>query len=272
MPVRWLRRRPKPDTATEDTPALEMASRTTCSAQFTLLREWLHRCDNFHNCNNRAETEPFLPTRLLFVGNTGDQDIIHLQVTTEMARAEYIALSHRWGTLSDDEKRDFCTTKENIGHRLNGFSISNLPKTFQHAIRVTKELNVSYLWIDSLCIIQAGDGGEDWKNECRRMESVFSSAYCTIAATSARDMKDGFLIPKASTEYLYVRSISGRRFYICAGRDNFELDVDRAELNTRAWVMQERVMSRRTIHFSPNQMYWDCRQGVYCENLTEMRR
>lgn len=103
------------------------------------------------------------------------------------------------------------------------------------------------------------------------MERVLSSAYCTIAATSARDMKDGFL-EKASPDYLRIRSLSGRQFYICAGPDNFEMDVSKAELNTRAWVMQERALSRRTIHVSANQMYWDCSEGVYCENLTKMKR
>jgi hypothetical protein len=197
---------------------------------------------------------------------------LHLECATETHGAKYIALSHRWGdAISDDEKRYYCTTKDNLEYRLNGFRISDLPNTFQDAITVTRELGVEYLWIDSLCIIQDGDGGADWDKESKQMENVFSSAYCTIAATSARNMKDGFL-KQMSPKYLQVQSLSGRRFSISSGPDNFELDVNKAELNTRAWVMQERVLSRRTIHFSANQMYWDCQQGVYCENLTKMRR
>lgn len=263
---------PGPDAANEDAPALEMTPRATCSAQFTLLREWLRRCDDSHRCNYRTQTVAFLPTRLLFVGSTNDPDFLCLKLATEINEAKYIALSHQWGELLDDEKRRFCTTKDNIDHRLSGFSISDLPKTFQDAIMVTRELNLQYLWIDSLCIIQDGDGGEDWEKECKLMESVFISAHCTIAATSARNMKDGFLVQRASPEYLYVRSISGRKYFICAGSDDFESDVDKAELNKRAWVMQERVLSRRTIHFSTNQMYWECNIGVYCENLTKMTR
>lgn len=34
--------------------------------------------------------------------------------------------------------------------------------------------------------------------------------------------------------------------------------------------MQERVLSRRTIHFSANQTYFECGTGVYCENLTRL--
>jgi Heterokaryon incompatibility protein (HET) len=29
-----------------------------------------------------------------------------------------------------------------------------LPKTFQDAVAITQMLNIRYLWIDSLCIIQ----------------------------------------------------------------------------------------------------------------------
>jgi hypothetical protein len=259
------------DSANENAAAFEMRPRVTCSAQFTLLRTWLYRCDNAHTCKYCTDTEPFLPTRLLFVGNV-DQNLLLLKSAAEVNGKKYIVLSHRWGTLTEDDKRKFCTTKDNIGHRLNGFSLSDLPKTFRDAVRVTRELNISYLWVDSLCIIQDGDAGEDWKIECGRMESVFSSAYCTIVATSARDMKDGFLAHEAIPHYLCVRSVTGQRIHVCAGRDNFELDVDQAELNTRAWVMQERILSRRTIHFSANQMYWDCNAGVYCENLTALRR
>jgi hypothetical protein len=137
---------------------------------------------------------------------------------------------------------------------------------------VTRELRVPYLWIDSLCIIQYEDNKEDWKRESGRMEKVFSLAYCTIAATSAVDSKAGFLERNVSTEYVLVQDASGRRFYICTSMDNFNNDVEKARLNTRAWVMQERVLSRRTIHFSNNQTYWECGKGVYCENLTRLER
>ncbi|RII24870.1 hypothetical protein CUC08_Gglean005685 [Alternaria sp. MG1] len=53
--------------------------------------------------------------------------------------------------------------------------------------------------------------------------------------------------------------------------DDFEKDVEQAGLNKRAWVMQERVLAKRTIHFSANQTYWECGEGVYCEDLTIMK-
>jgi hypothetical protein len=97
-----------------------------------------------------------------------------------------------------------------------------------------------------------------------------ASAYCTIAATSAIDSNAGFLKRNVSSEYVYAQDASGRRFYVCTDIDDFDNDVEKAQLNTRAWVMQERVLSRRTIHFSANLIYFECGEGVYCENLTRL--
>jgi hypothetical protein len=217
-----------------------------------------------------------LPTRVLYVGDLKDpgydSNFVRLVRASETRKQEYIALSHCWGRLSDDEKKAHCTTQENINRRLRGFSLSELPKTFQDAVKVTRKLGVLYLWIDSLCIIQYGDGGEDWKRESGRMENVFSYAYCTIAATAAVNSNSGFLERDRSPEYVHVQDASGKKFYISTDIDDFDNDVSEAQLNTRAWVMQEGVLARRTIHFSKNQIYWECGEGVYCENLTQLLR
>ena len=245
--------------------------------RFALLRAWLRWCDKSHNCNKhyiKSNTE--LPTRLLYVGDPNDPDYdpdaLRLDCATQIDKRKYIALSHCWGELPIKDKKQFCTTQDNISQRLGGFSISDLPKTFQDAVKVTRELYIPYLWIDSLCIIQYEDNKEDWKRESSRMENVFSLAYCTIAATSAAHSKAGFLERNVSADYVLTQDASGRRFYICTSMDDFNNDVEKAQLNTRAWVMQERVLSRRTIHFSNNQTYWECGEGVYCENLTRLKR
>lgn len=84
------------------------------------------------------------------------------------------------------------------------------------------------------------------------MEEVFSRANCTIAATSATNSYAGFLSPAVKDDYIHVRDASGNQFYVSVGKDDFGKNVEDALLNTQAWVMQERVLSRRTIHFSAN--------------------
>jgi hypothetical protein len=40
----------------------------------------------------------------------------------------------------------------------------------------------------------------------------------------------------------------------------------------RGWVYQERLLSPRVLHFTSHELYWECREGSYCEcrhvNLT----
>ena len=97
-------------------------------------------------------------------------------------------MSHCWGQLKEDEK--FCTYRHNITALRDSIDFDKLPKTFQDIVTVTRGLGERFLWIDSLCIIQEDE--DDWKIESK-METVFSSVYCTIAAGSAKDSTEGFL-------------------------------------------------------------------------------
>ncbi|KAK1991581.1 hypothetical protein LX36DRAFT_715955 [Colletotrichum falcatum] len=151
----------------------------------------------------------------------------------------------------------------------------DLPKTFRDAVTMTRKLKIQYLWIDSLCIIQNPGKGEneeakaDWEREAKLMEKVFSSAYLTIAASCAEHKFHGFLHPRKPRQTVTMRADDGARFHVCEVIDNFDLDVEQGELNRRAWVLQERALSRRTIHFTQNQAYWECGEGIRCETFTK---
>lgn len=250
------------------------------SARFDLLREWLRVCDEDHPACSHYVSTADLPTRVVDIGEEATGDLrLHTftpEEKEETSRTDYIALSHCWGGLSDKQKRKFCTTKENIEERFEeGFDFGSLPSTFRDAITVTRKLGKRYLWIDALCIVQFDDDRENWRNEVTKMEAVFRNAYCTIAATSAKDPTSGFL-RRAPTErpdrqFIKLDSASHGRIYVSSIADNFHEDVDRAMLNQRAWVLQERALSRRTIHFAANQAYFECGDSVRCETLTRLR-
>jgi hypothetical protein len=94
------------------------------------------------------------------------------------------------------------------------------------------------------------------------MEAVFSSAYCTIAATCASGTNDGFLKERPERQVVAMKDAeSGLRFYVCEAINDFGGDVDDSELNSRGWVLQERALARRTVHFTKNQTYWECGKG-----------
>lgn len=229
--------------------------------------EWLRVCDDpkLHNCHPTLRGQ--LPARVLEVFSV-DSPGVRLHISTPGETSRYIALSHRWGDPLEYQR--FCTLRSNYRQYLDWISFGQLPKTFQDAVTITRALGVPFLWIDSLCIVQ--DDPEDWEIQSKQMEDVFNLAYCTIAAACARGTTDGFLKPRATRDFVTLNNKHGDAFYVCKMIDNFDADVEKGQLNQRGWVLQERALARRTIHFTDAQVYWECGDGVQCETLNKIRK
>ncbi|CCF42997.1 TOL [Colletotrichum higginsianum] len=238
---------------------------------FNILEYWLQDCDNHQGC--RVTGEARLPTRLIDVG-TQQLPILRLVETGEgiSGDSRYIALSHRWGDTR--KHRPFCTRlKDENGHDIESFRkaipYKDVPQTFRDAIETTRRLGIRYLWIDSLCIIQ-GDGG-DFNTEAKRMEDVFSCAYCVIAASRASNPHDGFLGDRPQRQFIAMPQEESSSVFLCEAIDDFGRHVLDGALNQRGWVLQERALARRTIYFTEAQAYFECGKGVRCETLAKMQ-
>ncbi|KAL8299223.1 hypothetical protein RB593_009210 [Gaeumannomyces tritici] len=250
-------------------------------AYFELLRNWLRLCDERHpslgfGCPGGSRSPDSLPTRVIDVGDDrcGEQPtrLVRLMGTQNLdPRSRYVALSHCWGGPTDAERRRNCTFKNNIEERCKGIDYDKLGKTFQDAVTVTRKLGQRYLWIDSLCIVQ--DDDNDWACESKRMETIFSSAHCVIAATAAGGTSAGFLRPLTTRtgRVVVFPTTPGPPLYLCENVNNFGRDVEGAALSHRGWVLQERALARRTIHFSAGQTYFECGGGIYCESMALLR-
>lgn len=232
-----------------------------------MCREWLRVCDDpkLHSCHPTLEGQ--LPTRVLEVLSPGSPGV-RLHISKPGEKGRYFALSHRWGDPL--EHRRFCALQANYKEFVDWISFEQLPKTFQDAITITRSLGVPFLWIDSLCIVQ--DDPEDWETQSKQMEDVYNFAYCTIAAACARGTTHGFLQPRTPRDFVTLKHNTRDAFYICKAIDNFGADVEEGELSRRGWILQERALSRRTIHFTDTQVYWECGDGVHCETLIKMRK
>lgn len=195
-----------------------------------------------------------------------DDEFVRLWETGPEDTGEYIALSHPWGIAPH-----FITDVNNLAQHKDGIKVENLPATFRDAVATTRTLNKRYLWIDSICIIQGPNG--DFEDEAKKMETVFSSAYCVIAASRAHSHFDGFLQGRRERDYVTIRKgATDAPFYICENIDNFNLHVLNGHLNQRGWVLQEHALARRTVLFTEHQTYWECGDGVRCETLTKMSK
>lgn len=132
-----------------------------------------------------------MPTRLLDIGiKDGVEPRL---ITASSVTTEYATLSHCWG-----KARPLMTTSSNLSQHMRSVPLLSLPKTFQDAVAVTRELGIRYLWIDSLCIIQ--DSVEDWELECSRMAQIYQGSIVSICGPTALDSSTGFLNPRTCPE------------------------------------------------------------------------
>ncbi|KAF4447661.1 hypothetical protein F53441_8807 [Fusarium austroafricanum] len=228
--------------------------------RYRLFKSWIHTCDNEHGHAPEVCDTVRMPTRLIYVGEFTER----LEEIKDARFQRYLALSHCWGGAPS-----LRTLTNNIEEFRKEIPHDHLPLNFQEAIRVTRGLKIPYLWIDSLCIIQ--DDYKDWQQEASRMGQVFSNAYCTIAATSAATSNEGFITPKTDpAPSVAIRTPYGGLLHISEFLEDLHQDLELARLNTRGWVMQERALSRRTLHFTKTQVYWECGNGVHCERLLKL--
>lgn len=219
------------------------------------------------------------PTRLIDVGTLA-VPVLRLLETRQHATAltgdaRYIALSHPWGDAEkyppyNTLRKDESGADHDIEHFKQAIPFEELPATFRDAVECTRALGVRYLWIDSICIIQGPDG--DFSEEAKRMEDVYSGAYCVIAASRAQHQHDGFLKARPKVDYVTLMGNEEHPLYVCEAIDRFSEDVLEGGLCRRGWVLQERALARRTIYFTENQTYFECGDGIRCETLTKMHK
>lgn len=203
-----------------------------------------------------AEGEDFqpLPTRLLDVRSPSGK--VRLVEPGDGSTGRYATLSHRWGTLTGH-----VTTKENLAERLQELNVRNLPELFIDAIRVCRDTGLRYLWIDSLCILQ--NSPEDWKRESKLMGNIYAQSTFTIAAHSAKTDQESFLENSAARfKFVSLQGTDKKLWNIRLPR-NFEREMAcDSSINSRGWVLQERLLSKRILHFLPSAIYLETDKGV----------
>lgn len=71
-----------------------------------------------------------------------------LEEYNQKLNGRYACLTHCWGGL-----QPLKLLKPNIEVMKSGVEWDSLPKIFQDAVHVARELDLDFLWIDSLCIV-----------------------------------------------------------------------------------------------------------------------
>ncbi|KAF4343984.1 hypothetical protein FBEOM_2028 [Fusarium beomiforme] len=253
-----------------ETAEIDKASKSTFSeASFECLSKWIKNCsENHQSCNKlhtrTGENKNWLPARLVQIVSDpeGVPETIKVVETniddSTCQNIEYATLSYCWGrqpfTKLLKSNMDSMTT--------TGMSVKDLPVTFRDAITVATRLGFEYIWIDALCIIQLD--AEDWSLHSVTMAKVYSFSTINLAAAASSDAHGGLFrdrdptgINGAKVNIKWpARELEGE--YQLMPSDPWEKAVAKSPLLKRAWVFQERLLSRATVYFAHDMLYWEC--------------
>jgi serine/threonine protein kinase len=194
-------------------------------------QNWLQQCSHSHGACSHASSgdAKTLPTRLLDIGSEGNESCLRLVDSSSIGSrpdsVDYVALSHMW-----TESHATLTTNS-LDEMKAGIPLSTLSDALNTAITAAQGLGYRYIWTDSLCVVQ--DNEDSRQEECVNMASVFRNAALTLILDSIDNGLDEF------------------RQALAESTLGFAWD-------TRAWALQERLLSHRFLHLGQEQMYWEC--------------
>ena len=236
------------------------------SGSLQVVLNWLSTCREHHASCRR----PSLPTpprqfaRILDLGDGPDTNTLKLVSVTDPdafpSDMEYLTLSHCWGGAKIP-----ILTRQNYAEFLEQISFESLPWTFRDAIQLTRRLGFRYIWIDSLCIIQ--DSNEDWLDQAALMGEIYQGSSLNIAATRASQPKAGIFNTRNAMAIKPLRvalrspTAENEEVFYDVGTDYYDKwtrQVTQAQLCNRGWVVQERLLAPRVVHFAKQQLFWEC--------------
>ena len=230
-----------------------------------LLCQWLRSCRDWHgpDCYTPGWSE-VIPTLSSFQLRLID---VHERcLFLAPAPCRYIALSYVWGSA-----KVLQTTKSNVAplHGKNGLDkyLIDIPATIRDAIDLVAMIGESYLWVDSLCIVQ--DDSREKHNQIANMDAVYGNAILTINAAAGQDANAG--LPgvghsSRKVEQLVLEYRPGRR--LIAAQPILTDIADNSYWNTRAWTYQERFLSKRSLTFTDGgHIFFQCQRVVWCEDV-----
>lgn len=269
---------------------------TVSEDRIICIKDWLHTCEGSRSHRECQPSNGYLPKRLIDVRSGKPLRLVATKnLVQDPDSGRYATLSHCWGTWLDTSP--LRTTRETEMEFSAIICDHLLPKTFRDAIKITRSLEIPYLWIDSMCIVQ--DNLDEWQTEASHMKDVYAGSVLTIAASDGKDSQWGCFPEDNSTKNATERKMepilnlgirnSGSDQY--DGRSNstdsttrvfsFKHQDERcdhpqdfmvrfqasrpqnirrrAHLSTRGWVLQEQILSHRTVHCLDAEVHWQCR-------------
>ena len=226
-----------------------------------IIKAWLSQCLTEHAGSACCS----------IIKGAGPKRLVHLPLGNQPGRLvdvlptaapPYVALSYVWGPPGENLK----TTRANLGEMRETIPDDRLPRTLRQVFDLVRMLEVEYLWIDALCIIQ--DDAADKAAEISNMGLIYRNSLLQIAAMASHGAASGLLPPVRAP--LTTEEKAKHHLIMKACRSLRQSDWDGVlrrdyPLLKRGWPFQERILARRIIHFTQAELVWECKCTRICE-------
>jgi hypothetical protein len=220
-----------------------------------MVARWLSACTKSHRRKcDKHERQIKHPIRLL---NTST---LHLRTFDPGSVPRYFTSSYVWGT-----EKYVRLEESNLWEATNlGFSHdANFHPSISDTIVLMKRVKETYLWVNSLCILQ--DRNTDKLAQIYQMDSIYANSTLTIvAAGDNQGGLPGILKPRPKINTVQAGPLT----IVGDARASSESHwSDNTAWSSRAWTLQEYIISHRRVIFTADQVYWCCQGSFWRESI-----
>lgn len=254
--------------------------------QPVMLGAWMNHCISQHGTNCRTTSISWFVRRFklyLFGANCMSSKIRAFRLidvktkaverfdNVDLADLKYLALSYVWGGA-----QRLIINLDNMKQlEITGSLIGAVSKTIEDAMHLTDLLGIQYLWVDALCILQ--DDTPDKTHHLSFIGEIYRHCLLTIIAASGVDAEaglPGLREPRTFRQHIIKAkdsTLESPQIHLVTAQTVRPMWYNSyffgAKWMTRGWTLQERALSSRTIVFTENQVYWNCRGATWTEEI-----
>lgn len=191
-------------------------------------------------------------------------DVTEMCIVDAPTPCRYVTLSYCWGTVPVlKHLRQNSRQLRTIG----ALSSLPVPATIKDAMEVVKGIEERYLWVDALCIIQ--DDPVSQKAQLAQMGLVYALAAFTIVGGSGGNAESGLPGVGASSRHIsqQVLTLESKTLLEVVTGDDYYSGLNSSDWITRAWTLQEKLLSKKLLIFTQQQVYWSCWNATWLEEI-----
>jgi hypothetical protein len=219
---------------------------------YELVKKWSHDCSSHSECQSYRNDTKRMPKRII------DVQVDPPVLIDSVERAfDYITLSY----CSKIDFQKCSLTSASLETLKKGINLKNMPEFFRDTVVICRNLQIRYLWVFDLCILQ--DEPADWAHQVSQLRIIFGNALFTISQYPSYYTGDS-IFPKASDSNPTVITNSHIPQLPSLGIRNFRPPTSYLPQDTvtRGWQTVERLLSTAVLHYTPYELAWECRTDL----------